>query len=125
MNKTLLSLLLGFVVTSALAQADLAPDQNPRYKQSMEKYMGSQDSLQVTNNTTVQQTYKAYDWYEAKQQARRDRIQFRRQLRLNRSYFRYEPYSYYNDPYRYDRYNRYQYYPRNNYRNMPWYLWIW
>lgn len=91
----------------------------------MDKYMNIKDSLQLTNNTTVQQTYKAYDWYEAKQQARKDRISFRRQLRLNRSYFHYNPYSYYDDPYRYNGNNRYHYYNRNGQRNMPWYYWIW
>lgn len=124
MNKTLLTLLLGFMFVSASAQPALAPDQNPRYKESMDKYISIKDSLQLTNNTTVQQTYKAYDWYEAKQQARQDRINFRRQLRLNRSYYGYNPYSYYDDPYRYNGRNRY-YYPRSGYRNIPWYMWIW
>jgi hypothetical protein len=125
MNKTLLTLLLGFTFASANAQQSQTADQNPRFKESMDKYMNVKDSLQLTNNTTVQQTYKAYDWYEARQQARQDRISFRRQLRLNRSYFQYNPYSYYDDPYRYNGNSRYHYYHRNGQRNMPWYFWIW
>lgn len=122
MNKTLLIFIFGFMYCSANAQADLAPDQNPRYRESMEKYINIKDSLQVTNNTTVQQTYKAYDWYEAKMEAKKERQQFRRQLRLNRSYYRYNPYTYYDDPYRYHWQGRNSRYGSGN---MPWYFWIW
>lgn len=113
MNKPLLIGILLFSATASSAQdAALAPDQNPRYKESLDKYMASKSELQKTNNTTVQDTYKAYDWYQAKMDRRQDRINFRRQLRLSRS-FNYYPY----DNYYYNGCNNNRY---NNFRNNSW-----
>ena len=75
-------LLLGFSVQAQ--DNSLAPDQNPNYKTSLAKYTGNQEQLQSAMNTTVQNTYKAYDWYEAKQERKQQRIQFRQQRALAR-----------------------------------------
>lgn len=135
MNKTLLILVLMITTVAANAQdASLAAGQNPRYRESMDKYMASKDDLQKTNNTTVQETYKAYDWYQAKMERRQDRINYRRQLNLyrygyNNPYGNYYSNDYYNDNYYNDSY-RYNY-RSNNYRqncHRPynnWYYWIW
>lgn len=68
-------------------------DQNPNYLISQNKYMAIKDSLISTENTTIQQTYKAYDWYEAKLENRAARRETRRQVRIARantpSYYNY------------------------------------
>lgn len=76
--------LIGMLLFSTLSfsQQGLFPDQNPQYNTSRDKYMLMKDSLMADMNTTVQQTYKAYDWYEARMQRRTDRRDFRRQLRV-------------------------------------------
>ena len=66
-------------------QENLTADQNPNFKLSQVKYTGNADVLQQTNNTTVQNTYKAFDWYANKQTRRQERISFNRQLRLLRA----------------------------------------
>jgi len=43
------------------------------------------DSVNKFHSTTLQNTYEAYDWYEAKQKRRYDRIAFRRELRMERA----------------------------------------
>jgi hypothetical protein len=102
MKKTLL-FGLGFVFSAmAFAQETLAPDQNPNYTVAVAKYAGNSAQLQTTNNTTVQNTYKAFDWYENKQEKKQERLEFRRKLRLlqaENSYYnnRYNDYDYYNN----------------------------
>ena len=61
---------------------ELTPDQNPSYKVSMDKYAATQVNLQSTNNTTIQNTYKAYDWSTAKAERQAERRSFRRERRL-------------------------------------------
>lgn len=78
-----LSILLG--AYASMAQ-DLAPDQNPNYKVSMDKYAANQVSLQTTNNTTIQDTYKAYDWSTAKAERKAERRNFRRERILFNNY---------------------------------------
>lgn len=87
------SLAILFYSDIANAQSSLAPDQNPSFAVSREKYMNMADSLTRFESATVHTTYKAYDWYEAKQERKSERIQFRRQLRLERArndYFFYD-----------------------------------
>lgn len=121
MQRTLLFYFLSLFTISVNAQDNtLAPDQNPAYKVSLEKYKSQQDKLLVTMNTTVQDTYKAYDWYEAKQERKQQRIADRRERRLyeamNYGYY-YNPYNYYFDPfsspYRYSPY----YFHRHGWRH--------
>lgn len=69
----------------ATAQTDLAPDQNPRHGESLSKYTRIADSLNALHGTTIQNTYKAYDFMEARAERRDERRNFRRQLRLLRA----------------------------------------
>jgi hypothetical protein len=41
-------------------------------------------------NVTEQNTYKAYDWYEAKMERKQNRISTRQQVRINRSLYSYD-----------------------------------
>jgi len=75
MNYILTSLLIALSFGSV---AQLAPDQNPNYKNSAEKYAQRTDELTASQSTTQQETYEAYDWREAKEE--------RKQLRRDRQY---------------------------------------
>jgi signal transduction histidine kinase len=127
--KQILPLIICFISLTALAQSSLAPDQNPNYLISQQKYMQHKDSLQSTMNTTVQQTYKAYDWYQAKLERKQNRIENRNQRRLYNSY--YNGSRYYN-AYDYSGYNGYRnnYYgnryrsPYTGYRSGNWWFWF-
>jgi hypothetical protein len=121
MTKPLLILLAASLSLTAGAQT--VPDQNPQFAVSREKYMKLADSITRWHATTLQNTYKAYDWYEAKMErrdARRNNRQAVRLARAQRSYY-YDPYSYQN-PYYYDPYynNRSRGGRRNN-----WGAWWW
>jgi hypothetical protein len=110
MKKVLLSYLLllaGFLpAVSGQTQPALAPDQNPGFAVSRDKYMKMADSLNAWHSTTLQENYKAIDWLEDRRQARADRREFRHQLRLERA-------RWHDNDYYYDNYN---YYPSNRYR---------
>jgi Skp family chaperone for outer membrane proteins len=113
MKKLLLFYSLALITIAVNAQeASTTADQNPNYKTSLEKYKSQQDKLVATMNTTVQDTYKAYDWYEAKQERKQQRIADRRERRLYelQNYGNYyNPYNYNYDPFpvpfRYSPYN--------------------
>jgi hypothetical protein len=121
MKRKLLSV-LSFCVWMALAtwshaqDVPLLPDQNPRYAESVNKYSKMADSLTQTQGTTVQQTYKAYDWYEAREE--------RRRLRRERNYqYSFSPaYGYgnywYNPGYGYSSYL----YPSIGFRTGNWWF---
>lgn len=68
----------------------LAADQNPRFAESREKYTRLADSLTTTQGTTIQDTYKAYDWYQARQERRQQNREWAHQERMN-GYFDYSP----------------------------------
>lgn len=82
---TIASCLLGltFNLGSYAQQAHLEKDQNPRYEQSRAKYMNMSDSLTRNQGTTIQQTYKAYDWYEAREEKRK----LRRESNYNNGFY--------------------------------------
>ncbi|WP_212003054.1 hypothetical protein [Chitinophaga sp. HK235] len=61
------------------ASAQLLPDQNPRYRESMNEYLVKEDSLTMQEGVTVQKTYKAYQYFEARQERREQRRQDRRE----------------------------------------------
>jgi len=109
MKKSILcicfSLAILFYADVARAQNSLAPDQNPSFAVSRDKYMNMADSLTGFQSSTVHTTYKAYDWYEAKQERKSERIQFRRQLQLERAR---NDYRYYEDDFDYNWRNRYR-----------------
>jgi hypothetical protein len=95
---------------TAMAQTELAPDQNPNYAVSRNKYMQLADSVTRWHSTTSQDTYKAIDWLADRKEARMDRRDYRRKLRME------------NVRWDNDYYDNYNYYPsyRNrwgNYRN--------
>ena len=93
---------------------NLLPDQNPNYTLSRQKYMSQKDSLLRWENTTIQETYKAYDWREVREERRNERRTYRRQLALSDRYY-YTPFNYgWNNYYGYDSYYR------NNYGWSNW-----
>ena len=103
-------------------QEELAPDQNPNYRKSMDKYLATKDELVKTEGTTVQATYKAIDDMQIRQERRDMRRTYRQQRRLariNNGYYYYSPYSYggYNSfGYGYNSYNSYpNYYGSHSY----------
>ncbi|MGL5275636.1 hypothetical protein [Myroides sp.] len=85
---------------------ELAPDQNPNYRVSMVKYMAVKDSLTSTMSTTVQDTYKAYDWYEAKLERKAQKKQWKHEERMARAKYG-RSYSSYDNGYYGNYYNRY------------------
>ncbi|MBB1148629.1 MULTISPECIES: hypothetical protein [unclassified Myroides] len=112
--------LLGLVMCSlftyqASAQTPIE-DQNPNYRVSMEKYMILKDSLLVNLGETVHNTYKAYDWYEAKQERKALRRQYRHEERMARAKYGRTYYSDYGYNYNYG-YNNYY----RNYSNWNWF----
>jgi hypothetical protein len=105
------------------AQQAAAPDQNPDYIQSQRKYMGIKDSLLTASNTTIQDTYKAYDFYQAREERRALRRERRYNLRLTRAENSWYPY--YNN-YNYG-YNAFPYYgsrfiPNIGFRSGNWWF---
>jgi V8-like Glu-specific endopeptidase len=104
-------ILAGFLILSSVgsfAQA-LAPDQNPNYQNSAEKYAEKSVELTATQSETTQDTYKAYDYREAKaekKQARIDRQHELRKLRMQNRYRCGNNRNYYNG------------YPNGNYNNQ-------
>ena len=71
---TIMAFCLGTFAISAQAQQQMSdPDQNPRARESVGKYSRMIDSLTGNQGATVQNTYKAYDWYEARETRRQER----------------------------------------------------
>lgn len=125
MKNSLTILTLGVVLmasTSIQAQTQ-NPDQNPNYQQSRDKYMTQTDEYSQKQGTTEQDTYKAYDWTEHKEEVKQDRIDRRQDRRLakyqsRRYYYHPHPYynnGYYNNGYNYNGYNGYYNYNANPY----------
>jgi len=86
------TLAISFIGVNARAQqAPLAPDQNPRYHESATRYMLVADSVNRLQGTTVQNTYKAYDWYTARQERRQQNREWRHQERMYGGYYSYSP----------------------------------
>ena len=107
------------ITFTAAAQTNLAPDQNPNYQASRDKYMLMADSINAWHSTTPQQTYKAIDYLADKQAAKDQRRAFRQELRLERAR-NSRNYGYRNYYYPYT-HARYSYYPRYNaWRVLPW-----
>lgn len=107
--KTAKAAFLGLIVSmttiTVQAQEQLLPDQNPNYRNSMEKYMAEKDELLKNQGKTIQNTYKAIDDMELKAERKAQRKMFRQERRLarinNRSYYYnpgmnmgYNPYGY-------------------------------
>lgn len=84
-------------------QEGLVPNQNPRFEESRAKYMKLADSLNLTQSTTLQQTYKAYDYLEMKREFREERRRNRQAIRLERARWNsgWNQGYYWNDPFYY------------------------
>lgn len=100
------SIVLAAVFTST-AQT-VAPDQNPSFMVSQARYMNMADSVNSWHGTTLQETYKAIDYYEDKLALRASRKAWKRELRMERA--RSGNYVYDNGYYPYG----YGYYPSSN-----------
>ena len=102
----LVTMLCLTVSTGTSAQL-LLPDQNPRYRESLQAYLYKEDSLTANEGTTVQQTYKAYQYFEAKRERKDQRRQWRQDRRVMRNTGYYSDYTYsdyargYSTPYSY------------------------
>lgn len=109
-----IAVLLVFPVMIYSQPNSLVSDQNPRYQESQDRYMKLRDSLTAWHNTTIQNTYKAYDWREAREERRKQRREWRHQERLLNSYYSgYDYYGYY--PYAGYSYSPSYYYPSYGY----------
>jgi hypothetical protein len=113
MKISAVSVLLFLVLALPQAPAQqnrLVPDQNPRFKESERRYFKGADSLTNTLGMTVQQTYRAYDWYEARLERREQRRQWRKLHNLNYRYYDNLWYPRYYKGYscRYSRFNTYR-----------------
>jgi hypothetical protein len=80
---------------SKAQQVELVANQNPNYQSSVEKYRKLAEASPVTMSTTIQETYKAYDWTTAKQEQKQQRIAFRQQRSLARINNRYSNVDYF------------------------------
>ncbi|MBL7760394.1 MAG: hypothetical protein JNK08_06825 [Sediminibacterium sp.] len=105
MYKLLIICLLMASIGAGAQTGVLLPDQNPNYLVSQEKYSKLKDSLLIYSNTTPQQTYQAFDWYQDKLNRRNERRAYRRQSQWNHPSFGYSNYGWnqfgYYDPYPY------------------------
>lgn len=79
------------IIVSATAHTAVAQeritDQNPACQESRQHYMLLSDSLTQTHGTTVQQTYKAYDFLQLKQEKKDQRREWRQERRMQRAVF--------------------------------------
>lgn len=113
-------LLILSLITFSGINAQETSNQNPSYKQSMDYYMKHKDELLAAMNTTPQETYKAFDWYQNRMEKRQQRRDARNERRLARAM---APTYYYQNP----RYRNYRYY--NNYNSnwsndCNWWFWF-
>jgi hypothetical protein len=110
MFRILVTMLTVCATISSFAQQTntLAPDQNPNYMVSQLKYMNQKDSVLAYSNTTAQETYKAYDWRDAREERRTERRTYRRETAYLSNY--------YTPSYNYG-WNSYGYNSNNNYYN--------
>ncbi len=106
--------LMTFSFISYGQESHLLPDQNPRFAESVNKYSKMADSLTQFQGTTLQQTYKAYDWYEAREERRLLRRERRHQYAMALNYGNSWNYPYYRaSPF---------FYPSIGYRTGNWWL---
>lgn len=70
---------------SLYAQSNNDENQNPRFKEAKNKYIKNIDALTKNQGTTIQQTYKAFDWYEDKMKKKAQRDLWRHLERMERA----------------------------------------
>ncbi len=117
MIRLFLPTMLIFLASAGFSQqsGNQASDQNPNYLLSRQKYMSQKDSLLRWENTTIQETYKAYDWREAREERRSEHRAYRREVALSNPYY-YTP----SVNYGWNNYYGYGSYYRNNYGWSNW-----
>ncbi|GGX05281.1 hypothetical protein [Aquimarina muelleri] len=74
------------VTSYAQDTAELVEDQNPNYKEAMNRFLSNSQEYTLQQGTTAQETYKAIDPLEEKRELR----SLRRQYRSQRAYWRHE-----------------------------------
>ncbi|GAA4787791.1 hypothetical protein GCM10023231_14920 [Olivibacter ginsenosidimutans] len=94
MKKKISYLFLIGLLAALTLHAQEDPDQNPNAAKSAARYQAISDSLLAGQGTTYQQTYKAYDWYEAKQERKALRRERRHQERMANPYYGYDNWFY-------------------------------
>ncbi|WP_134091761.1 hypothetical protein [Olivibacter sp. XZL3] len=90
MNRKRMFQLLGMVFLPffvANAQEIISTDQNPNFNKSLRRYLTISDSLLRDQGSTVQQTYKAYDWYLAREERKALRRERRHLERMANPYY--------------------------------------
>ena len=99
--------------------SDQDKDQNPRFRESQNKYMAIADSVVKEHATTIQNTYKAIDYLEDK---RAERTQRRLARIENRRYNNYYSGGYYDNSYYNNGYYNNGFYPSGFYPsiNLGW-----
>ncbi len=112
--KTINYIASGLIAMASLNALAQDPDQNPNWKNSADKYATQADVLTSTQSTTIQETYEAYDWREAKAEEKQERQDRRYDLRSMRIQSRYN----YCRPYHYGNYHNNNW--NNGYYNNGW-----
>ena len=95
--KTIGYIATGLIMMSSISTFAQDADKNPNWRNSADKYATQASDLTATQSTTVQDTYEAYDWREAKaeeKQERQDRRYNLRTMRIQSRYNYYRPYQY-------------------------------
>ncbi len=108
MRQLWTTLFLSVTLVCAVPALGQVADQNPNFTESRDKYLQINDSIGETLGTTVQQTYKARDWYDDRQERKALRKTRNHEVRMNRAY-----YSDYNSPYYYNSWNSWRRYVPN------------
>ncbi|MBW3519011.1 hypothetical protein [Flavobacterium sp. NKUCC04_CG] len=108
MKQLLKILVFSVTVLSTVSLFAQVADQNPNFRESEDKYLRINDSLSETLGTTLQQTYKARDWYDEREERKALRRTRNHEARMNRTY-----YSDYNSPYYYNSWNSWRRYVPN------------
>jgi hypothetical protein len=123
MNKLTTLLTAALVLGATFTNAQTVPDQNPRYLESQNKYARHSDSLLINQGTTFQQTYKAYDYVQLKQERKDQRREQRYQLKMARATSNYSYYDRWNNNGRWNNYyNSYLGRPSIGFRTGNWWF---
>jgi len=114
MKKTISLLICVLIVTFGFCQTNVS-DQNPNYAVSRTKYIAAKDSLIKYESSTIQNTYKAYDYIADLQERKDAKTAFKRELKLARA--KNAIVSSGISPYYYSPYQSNYYYPYNSFGN--------
>lgn len=83
--KNLYFAIFVFCIYSNVSAQNILADQNPQYQISQAHYAAISDSMNALQSLTLQNTYKAYDWFEARQEKKNSRIAYKRNLKLEQA----------------------------------------